>query len=232
MSITITNPGVGGISVETDPTALKLTGGTISGNLVVQPGTSNNVVPLTITLPTAATVDAIRINDSNPDSSPVIVDKDGCLVVGDTISQGYKIRVVNGTSRFEGLLQGYTIQALYGLTVAGEDVRNYVINHLFSGNVVKSTTASLTASVYYQDSNYNYFSSGNNDYNGNTIPYPVYGSTPQDISWNGSSFSVVSGTPSYEPYGTQIGSFTDSNYNSVYIYSDGNGGIYYYPPSN
>jgi hypothetical protein len=33
MSITITNPGVAGITVESDPTALKLTGGTLSGEL-------------------------------------------------------------------------------------------------------------------------------------------------------------------------------------------------------
>lgn len=35
MSVSIINPGVGGITVETDPTALKLTGGAISGDLTV-----------------------------------------------------------------------------------------------------------------------------------------------------------------------------------------------------
>ncbi len=35
MSVTIINPGIGGITVETDPTALKLTGGAISGDLTV-----------------------------------------------------------------------------------------------------------------------------------------------------------------------------------------------------
>lgn len=35
MSVSIINPGVSGITVETDPTALKLTGGDISGNLTV-----------------------------------------------------------------------------------------------------------------------------------------------------------------------------------------------------
>lgn len=35
MSISIYNPGVAGITVETDPTALKLTGGAISGDLTV-----------------------------------------------------------------------------------------------------------------------------------------------------------------------------------------------------
>jgi len=37
MSITITNPGVGGITVESDPTALKLTGGTLSGKVNFTP---------------------------------------------------------------------------------------------------------------------------------------------------------------------------------------------------
>lgn len=35
MSVSIINPGVSGITVETDPTALKLTGGAISGDLTV-----------------------------------------------------------------------------------------------------------------------------------------------------------------------------------------------------
>lgn len=37
MSIDITNPGVAGITVESDPTALKLTGGTLSGKLFTTP---------------------------------------------------------------------------------------------------------------------------------------------------------------------------------------------------
>ena len=40
MSINITNPGVAGITVESDPTALKLTGGTLSGKLQLAPITA------------------------------------------------------------------------------------------------------------------------------------------------------------------------------------------------
>lgn len=213
--------------------AWKVVASTQNDNVFNQPqviDTNNALAALRVTQ--RGNGNALVVEDSsNPDTSALIVDKDGNMVLGGNNAGIYKLRV-NGTSSFESTLYGVSGHFSDNLFVQSKEIKNFIVDHMFSGNVIKSSTQPITATVGYTDSNYNYYQSGGDDYILNTIPFPQVGTVVVDISWNGSSFSSVLGTPDYVSNGTLVATFTDSNSDLVSVYSDGIGGVYYDPPSN
>ncbi len=220
MSITISGGGAPGITVETDPTALKLTGGTITTN-------SSSVAALRIVQ--QGTGNVLEIFDQNGDPSPLIVDGEGNVAIGTNIVSWRKLNVggavgVAGSLDATGGINGGW------LTVGNVDFKTVVANYLFSGTTVAQSSNSITASVYYYDG-MNYFYSGQYDSNYQEISYPTVGTSTSDIAWNGSAFAVVGGTTSYINQGDVVGSFYSSSVGSVTIFSNGSGGLEYSPPS-
>ena len=162
------------------------------------------------------TGDALRIDDELNDSTPFVVNADGKVGVRKA-SPGWELDV-------HGTINASQVR------VDQVPVAQAVAQFLFSGATVAQTTTSILVAVSYTDTNWSNYNSGGNDQNGSEIPQANVGTSVNEISWDGSQF-VSSGTASYVGSGTLLVTFTDSNYNTVYVYSDGNGGVTYDPPS-
>lgn len=172
---------------------------------------------------------ALLVEDSNPDSSPTFIDSEGNVGIGVQGTGGYKL-FVNGPSFFGTGITTSGFVSCNALTVVGQDVRDFVFNKLFSGDVVKSGSDSITANINYFDGT-NYWSSGGNDNSGNEIPSPQVGGNPWEISWSGSNLQKNYGTTWYYSLNYELTTFTISGGSTVTVYSDGNGGLIFNPPS-
>lgn len=100
MSVSIINPGVSGITVETDPTALKLTGGTLTGRVVFPNRTSGQIayfnlgtVADNLTVPTTLVEGDIFFHDTDP-------------------TGGYNVRLAYTGKNFSGTLTNYSLAVL------------------------------------------------------------------------------------------------------------------------
>lgn len=206
---------------------------TTSGNTFNQPqivDTSNTIPALRITQ--RGTGNALVVEDStSPDATPTIIDAAGNVAIGAADSNGNKLRV-NGSAQFSSVLS--TVISASSILLNGQSIGQAVAVFLFgSGEVLYSGTKDINAYISYFDGT-DWFYSGNSDSNGNTIGTPYIGYTPYDITWNlaSSSFVVTDGTSQYDPSGTQVGdTFYTNMQGEVTVYSDGAGGVTYYPPS-
>jgi hypothetical protein len=212
--------GASGITIETDPTALKLTGGTIS--------TSSTTTALRIVQ--GGTGNLLELFDQNGDPTPLTVDGNGDIGIGTNPITGLKL-VVEGAIRVTDTIQAYSgISMLGSLNVNGIDYRLAASQYMFSGNTVASSSTPITSSVSWSDGSTTY-TSGNNDSNNNEIPFPEVGNTQNDIGWNGASFATINTSTNYHMQGTTLITFYVSSTGTVTVSSDGNGGLEYSPLS-
>jgi hypothetical protein len=222
MSITISGGGgVPGITVETDPTALKLTGGTITAN-------SSSVAALRIVQQGAGNV--LEVFDQNGDPTPLTVDGNGDIGIGTNPITGLKLHV-GGAIRVTDVIQAYSgISVLGSLSVNGIDYKEAATQYMFSGNIVSSSSTPINTSVYWSDGSTTY-TSGTYDSNNNEIPFPEVGNTQNDIGWNGVDFATINTSTNYHQQGTQLTTFYVNSTGTVTVYSNGWGGLDYSPPS-
>lgn len=225
MSITISGGGgVPGITVETDPTALKLTGGEIIAN--------NNGYALRIIQQGAGNV--LEVYDQSGDTTPFLIDGSGNVGIGTTSSSSYKLNLL-GNINISGSINAGSITVpgiVVGsyITVGGQEIKSYVASYLFSGNPVTQTSQTITASIYWTDGNYNTYTSGNNDDYGNTIPSPTTGTAYYDVVWNGADFVSTLNNNSYTT--GKVAEFYSSYYSTyVEVFNDEYGNLSYNPPS-
>jgi hypothetical protein len=226
MSITISGGGgVPGITVETDPTALKLTGGEILAN--------NNGYALRIVQQGLGNV--LEVYDQNGDPTPLVIDGNGNVGIGTTPSSSYKLNLsgninIGGSVNASGSFAGAGANLVSFLQVGGQDIRNYVASYLFSGNPVTQTSQTITASIYWTDPNYATYTSGNNDDYGNVIPSPETGTAYYDVVWNGADFVSTLNNNSYTT--GKVAEFYSSYYSMyVEVFNDEYGNLSYNPSS-
>jgi hypothetical protein len=212
--------GASGITIETDPTALKLTGGTIS--------TSSTTTALRIVQ--GGTGNVLELFDQNGDPTPLTVDGNGDVGIGTNPITGLKL-VVGGAIRVTDNIQAYSgISILGSLSVNGIDYKEAATQYMFSGNIVSSSSTPLTSSVSWSDG-FTTYTSGNYDSNNNEIPFPEVGNAQNNIGWNGVGFATINTSNNYHSQGTQLITFYVSSTGTVTVFSDGNGGLEYSPLS-
>lgn len=100
MSVSINNPGVSGITIETDPTALKLTGGTLTGRVVFPNRTSGGIAHLNL--------GTVADNLTQPSS---LVEGDIYFTDSDT-SVGWNTRLNYNGKAFGGTVTQYSLAVL------------------------------------------------------------------------------------------------------------------------
>jgi len=217
MSITISGGGgAPGITVETDPTALKLTGGTISSN--------SSTTALTVIQSGAGNV--LELLDQTGDTTKFVVDSSGNVGINTDPATGSTVLNVGGWARAN------YFNAINNFLVNGVDIKAHIFQTLFGGGEVFTTTNDLVGNIYYIDGSSNVFESGQNDWQGNGIDYPVIGTITNGYGFDKPTlaFVQVSSQSSYSSPGTPLLQF-ESSTGTVYVESDGNGGLQYNPPS-